>query len=98
MEHHKYLIVGGGMTADSAVPGIREMDCNGSIGLIGAETVGPYDRPPLSKALWKGKDLENIWRRTAEVAGVKLYPGMTATRIYDTLRQLVDREGPRVLV
>ena len=39
MEHHKYLIVGGGITADSAVPGIREMDCNGSIGLIGAETV-----------------------------------------------------------
>lgn len=61
MEHYKYLIVGGGMTADSAVRGIRELDSNGSIGLLSAETVGPYDRPPLSKGTWKGKPLESIW-------------------------------------
>lgn len=46
MQHYKYLIVGGGMTADSAVRGIRELDGTGSIGLISADTVGPYDRPP----------------------------------------------------
>jgi hypothetical protein len=43
MKHYKYLIVGGGMTADSAVRGIRELDGAGSIGLLSAETVGPYD-------------------------------------------------------
>jgi hypothetical protein len=32
MEHYKYLIVGGGMTADSAVRDIRELDGAGSIG------------------------------------------------------------------
>ena len=34
MPNYKYLIVGGGMTADAAISGIREVDPNGSIGLI----------------------------------------------------------------
>ena len=92
MEHYKYLIVGGGMTADSAVRGLRELDSSGSIGLISAETIGPYDRPPLSKALWKGKGLESIWRKTADVAGVKLHLGTTAARIDVKARQVLDRE------
>jgi NADPH-dependent 2,4-dienoyl-CoA reductase/sulfur reductase-like enzyme len=54
MERYKYLIVGGGMTAAAAVRDIRELDSTDSIGLISAETVDPYDRPPLSKGLWKG--------------------------------------------
>lgn len=54
MAHYPYLIVGGGMTADAAVRGIRELDGNRSIGLIGAEPDPPYARPPLSKGLWKG--------------------------------------------
>jgi NADPH-dependent 2,4-dienoyl-CoA reductase/sulfur reductase-like enzyme len=49
MPQTKYLIVGGGMTADAAVEGIRQVDPNGSIGLISAEPHRPYDRPPLSK-------------------------------------------------
>src|SRR5215471_21020017 len=93
MERYKYLIVGGGMTADSAVRGIRELDSSGSIGLISAETVGPYDRPPLSKGLWKGKDLESVWRNTAEIAGVKLYLGITATRIDVAEQQVLDLRG-----
>lgn len=54
MPHFKYLIVGAGMTGDAAVSGIREVDPNGPIGLIGGEQDRPYDRPPLTKALWKG--------------------------------------------
>ena len=57
MPQYKYLIVGGGMTADAAVQGIRQVDHDGSIGLIGSESHRPYDRPPLSKGLWKGKSL-----------------------------------------
>ena len=41
----KHLIVGGGMTADSAVQGIREIDKDGNIGLISMEKDKPYDRP-----------------------------------------------------
>ena len=36
----------------------------GSIGLVGAETERPYNRPPLSKGLWKGKAMDRIWRGT----------------------------------
>ena len=54
MADYKYLIIGGGMTADAAVRGIRELDQSGLVGLLCSEACPPYDRPPLSKALWKG--------------------------------------------
>ena len=62
------------MTADAAVEGIRQVDPNGSIGLISAEPHRPYDRPPLSKGLWKGKPLESIWRKATD-QGVSLHLG-----------------------
>ncbi len=77
MPNYTYLIVGGGMTAGAVVGGIREVDANGSVGLIGAESHPPYDRPPLSKGLWKGKPLESIWR-TFDAQGVTLHLGRQA--------------------
>lgn len=73
MPHFKYLIIGGGMTAASASAGIREVDPEGTIGLVSAESHPPYDRPPLSKGLWKGKPLEDIFRQPGE--GVQVYTG-----------------------
>jgi 3-phenylpropionate/trans-cinnamate dioxygenase ferredoxin reductase subunit len=61
----RYLIVGGGMTADAACHGIREVDPEGPVTVVGAEPDPPYNRPPLSKALWKGEPLESIWRPVA---------------------------------
>ncbi len=66
MEEYKYLIIGSGMTADAAARGIREIDAAGSIGMIGIENEQPYNRPPLTKGLWKGKTLDSIWRRTEQ--------------------------------
>jgi hypothetical protein len=66
MTHYKYLIIGGGMTADCAVRGIRQLDGEGSIGLIGEEPYPPYDRAPLSKGLWRRDSAEDIWRNTQE--------------------------------
>ena len=40
------------MTADAAVRGIRELDSEGSVGVVSGEHHPPYARPPLSKALW----------------------------------------------
>src|SRR5678815_5391634 len=74
MPNYKYLIVGGGMTADAAISGIREVDPNGSIGLIGLEPDKPYDRPPLTKGLWKDKPFESIWHDT-EKKTVQLHLG-----------------------
>ena len=64
MSDYRYIIVGGGMTADSAVAGIREHDSDGTIAVFSRENDPPYNRPPLSKALWKGERLESIWRKT----------------------------------
>ena len=92
MTDYKYLIVGGGMTADSAIRGIREVDPGGSIGLIGSESDPPYDRPPLSKGLWKGKPLEKIWRKT-ESLQVSLHLGQKVVSINPDEHRVEDHQG-----
>ena len=80
MPHYPYLIVGAGMTADAAVRGIRELDAQGAIGVIGTEADPPYARPPLTKALWKGDPLDSVWKWTAQ-AGAQLHLGRRATAL-----------------
>ncbi len=52
---YEYVIAGGGLAGASAIAGIREVDRDGSILLVGREVHLPYDRPPLTKKLWFGK-------------------------------------------
>jgi 3-phenylpropionate/trans-cinnamate dioxygenase ferredoxin reductase component len=92
MPDYRYLIVGGGMTADAACRGIRDHDANGSIGLVGEETEPPYSRPPLSKALWQGKDEASIWRGTAEL-GVELHLGKRISKLDRDARAATDADG-----
>lgn len=92
MPYFKYLIVGGGMTADAAVRGIRELDSTGSIGMIGQEAQRPYNRPPLSKALWKGEKMETVWRQT-ETQAVELLLGRSVVRIDPQNRSVEDDQG-----
>src|SRR5213593_5190084 len=92
MLQYTYLIVGGGMTADAAAQGIREVDANGTIGLVGAEPHPPYNRPPLSKALWKGDPESSIWRGTDQ-AGVDLLLGRRVTAIDAAARTVTDNTG-----
>lgn len=89
---YPYLVIGGGMTADAAVRGIRELDERGAIGLVGAEPDPPYARPPLSKGLWKGEALDSIWRGT-ERAGVDFHLGRRATSIDLAARTVRDDQG-----
>ena len=89
MTNYQYLIVGGGMTAAAAMDGIREVDSTGEIGLISEELDAPYDRPPLSKALWKGKALDGIWRKT-ENKGVELHLGRVVKEIVPEQKRVVD--------
>ena len=88
----RYLIVGGGMTADAACRGIRDRDPDGSIGLVGEEPVAPYARPPLSKALWKGEEESSVWRGTAEL-GVELLVGRRVTSLDLDGRTATDDAG-----
>jgi len=92
MANYKYLIVGAGMTADAAVRGIRELDPSGEIGMIGNDQDPPYNRPPLSKNLWKGKPLERIWRRTQEFS-VDLFLGRTVLSIEPEKKLVRDDQG-----
>ncbi len=92
MAHTKYLIIGGGMTAAAAVEGIRQADPDGSIGLIGAEAHPPYKRPPLSKGLWKGKPLEDIWLQS-ERQGIALHLGRTARTLDPPRKRVTDDQG-----
>jgi 3-phenylpropionate/trans-cinnamate dioxygenase ferredoxin reductase subunit len=92
MANYKYLIVGSGMTADAAVRGIRELDPGGEIGIIGNDPDPPYNRPPLSKGLWKGKPLDRIWRRTQEFS-VDLFLGRTVLSIEPDKKLVRDDQG-----
>jgi 3-phenylpropionate/trans-cinnamate dioxygenase ferredoxin reductase subunit len=94
MDHddYTYLIVGGGMAADAAVHGIREVDAEGSIGVISAEPDPPYKRPPLSKKLWQGKALESVWLGTDQL-GVDLHLGRTGRLLDLKHKRVIDDRG-----
>jgi NADPH-dependent 2,4-dienoyl-CoA reductase/sulfur reductase-like enzyme len=92
MTDFRYLIIGGGMTADAAARGIREADPKGSIGIIASESHPPYARPPLSKALWKGEPEDAIWKHT-ETAGVELHLGRRVTAIHPQQKTVTDDRG-----
>jgi 3-phenylpropionate/trans-cinnamate dioxygenase ferredoxin reductase subunit len=88
----KYLVVGGGMTADAAVKGIREHDVDGSIVLVGAEAHPPYKRPPLTKGLWSGGDEAKIWKNTAD-AGADLILERRIVALDLAARRATDDQG-----
>ncbi len=92
MPDYTHLIVGGGMTADAAAQAIREAEPGASIGLVSAEPHPPYDRPPLSKALWKGEPEEKIWRKTA-ATGATLHLGRRVTAIDPRRHHATDDRG-----
>jgi 3-phenylpropionate/trans-cinnamate dioxygenase ferredoxin reductase subunit len=89
---HDYLIVGAGMTADAAARGIRQEDTKGTIAVVGAEPHAPYNRPPLSKGLWKGDPVDAIWRNTAET-GADIVPGRRIVSVDAAGRRATDDQG-----
>lgn len=91
MKHYKYLIIGGGLAGDGATKGIRELDAEGSIGMISMEPDPPYMRPNLSKGLWKGRPVEKIWRKTEERA--ELHLGRKVVQLDPTKKKVVDSAG-----
>lgn len=91
MQQFDYLVIGGGLAGAEALAGVREVDPHGRIGLLSAERYRPYDRPPLSKALWKEGAEENaIWRSIPE--DVELLLGRRAVTL-DLKRHEVRDDG-----
>ena len=89
MPAYKYLIIGGGLTGDAAVRGIRQVDADGSIGMVTQENYPPYSRPKLSKGLWKGTPLERVWQNTAAL-NVEIHLGTTITALDLANKQAID--------
>jgi len=104
-----YVIVGGGLAASSAVDGIREVDAEGTIVVLGEEEDPPYHRPPLSKEYMQTagapRDLLSIkpvgWFE--EQPGLTLVPStvvdrLVAARLTAITEDGVAYQGSRVLL
>ncbi|HRQ10893.1 MAG TPA: FAD-dependent oxidoreductase [Trueperaceae bacterium] len=92
---YRYVVIGGGMTADAAAKAIRKADPDGSLLLVSDEPVAPYKRPPLSKGLWKGDDEVKLDLRT-ESAGAELRLGRRATDLDIAKRTVTLDDGHTV--
>jgi NADPH-dependent 2,4-dienoyl-CoA reductase/sulfur reductase-like enzyme len=92
MKHFRYLIIGGGMAADAAIHGIRQIDPHGTIAMVSEEPDPPYDRPPLSKSLWKDKPFESIWRNTADL-NIDLHLGRKMVALNAAEKAATDDTG-----
>jgi NADPH-dependent 2,4-dienoyl-CoA reductase/sulfur reductase-like enzyme len=92
VKHYKYLIIGGGLAGDAATKGIRELDTDGTIGMISIEPDPPYMRPNLSKGLWKGRPVEKIWRKTQE-RGTDIHLNCQVTQIVPDKKLVHDMDG-----
>lgn len=80
---YRYLILGGGMVADSAARGIRELDPDGEIGIVALEETPPVARPALSKKLWTDPSFsfDDAWLNTEADTGATRHAGERAVRI-----------------
>lgn len=102
MESFDYLIVGGGLAAANAVEGIRQVDDEGTIVVLGEEEEPPYHRPPLSKEYLQvaeaSRELLHVkpedWYE--ERASAELRPGTRAEELDATERVVTTDAGEEV--
>lgn len=92
MKKYKYIIIGGGMTGSSAVMGIRENDPDGSIAMFSKDIYSPYNRPPLTKSLWSGGEIDDIVR-PLEKYNIDLYLETAIKSIERENKQITTRGG-----
>ncbi len=92
MQTYRYLIIGGGLAADAAVMGIRAVDESGRIAILSEEPHPPYRRPMLSKALWFGTPLDEVWLPTAD-AGAEVHTGVRVVQLDLGAKRVLDQRG-----
>jgi 3-phenylpropionate/trans-cinnamate dioxygenase ferredoxin reductase subunit len=92
MERCKFLIIGGGVAADAAARGIYQSGEGAAVIVVSAESDPPYDRPALSKALWKGAAIDTIWRHT-ESTGAELRLGTRIVALDRNQRTATSANG-----
>lgn len=95
MRHdYDYLIVGGGVVAESAARGIRERDESGTIGIVGEETTAPFYRPALSKDLWTDPDADETGNALDTTdTGAVLHLGSAVTGLDRSAKTVTTADG-----
>lgn len=88
------VIVGGGPAASSAAAALRGAGFDGSLVIVGAEDVPPYQRPPLSKDfLTGGRGAAHLQLRSPE-----WYADNAVDLLLGTPVETVDTEGRAVVL
>ena len=87
------VVIGAGQAGSSLVAKLRNQSFEGSIALIGAEPLPPYQRPPLSKKYLLGEmELERLYLRPESFYAdqdIDLRLGATVTEIDRAAREVV---------
>ncbi len=79
------------MTADAAIHSIREVDSDGTIGLISSEEYPPYARPPLSKGLWTGDEgIEDVDLETSNM-NLEMHLNQSVIKIDTDNKKVYDK-------
>ncbi|MEO1476636.1 MAG: FAD-dependent oxidoreductase [Pseudomonadota bacterium] len=86
-------VIGGGQAGAQAIASLRQWGFEGDICLIGEENTLPYQRPPLSKAYFKGEmEEERLYFKTADwydEQRIDVLTGIRAEKI-DRAKRLVE--------
>ena len=99
-EIRRVIIIGAGQAGGETAQRLRQSGFTGDITLLGEEPVGPYQRPPLSKAYLKGElDMDRLLLRPASVYAEENIALLTRTRgvWIDRANKKVRIEGGREL-
>ena len=93
-DSYDYVIVGAGMAGDAAAHGIREVDPDGTVLVVGREPTAPVTRPALTKKLWTDPEFtfDQVWLPTAEEARVELLLGESVVAV-DTAARTVTTDA-----
>jgi 3-phenylpropionate/trans-cinnamate dioxygenase ferredoxin reductase subunit len=94
------VIVGAGECGARAALTFREQGWDGGIALIGEETLPPYERPPLSKAVMttdpEPAPAHSLTEQTAREKRIDLIRGVRATQIDRAAHEVVLADGRRI--
>ena len=93
-DSYDYVVVGAGMAGDAAARGIREVDPDGTVLVIGREPTGPVTRPALTKKLWTDPEFafDQVWLPTAEETRAELLLGESVVAV-DTAARTVTTDA-----
>ncbi|GAB3303122.1 FAD-dependent oxidoreductase [Epidermidibacterium keratini] len=94
-DQYDYVIVGAGVAGAAAVKGIRDVDSNGSVAVLGAEPDEPVYRPDLSKKLWLEDDAKVDDSKLGVPDGVEFVTS-TPVEAIDTDAHQVSAGGKQV--